>query len=182
MTWDRDPENTNVAYVLTPAFAPYVGKDPAVFRCPSDRFVSPVQQSRGWRYRVRTVSMNSHVGTSVTVWGGSFPTYLRLQDFTEPSATFVFAEEHPGSINDSSFATDPEGTRFPARARIIDVPASFHNRGAHFSFADGHVELHRWVGPRVPQPVEGGRYVTLAVPAPRDPDALWLGQHAAQLR
>ena len=182
MTWDRDRDNTNIASVLTPTFKAYVGQDPAVFRCPADRFVSSVQRNLGWRYRVRTVSMNAHVGTSRTDWGGSFPTYRRLQDFAEPSATFVFAEEHPGSINDCLFATDPEGTRLPARARIIDVPASFHNRGAHFSFADGHVELHRWVGPRVAQPVEGGRYVTLLVPAPRDPDALWLGQHAAQLR
>jgi prepilin-type processing-associated H-X9-DG protein len=182
LDWATSPQNTNVATVLTPDFQPYIGQDAAVFRCPTDRSVSPSQQSRGWRHRVRTYSMNAHVGAPSTDWGGSFPTYQRLHDFTAPSATFVFAEEHPGSINDSSFAADPQGTRRPANARIIDFPASFHNRGAHFGFADGHVELTRWVGPRAVQPVTGGRYLNLLIPAPHDPDALWLGEHAAQLR
>ncbi len=180
--WETNAVYTNVASVLTPSFRPYVGEGSAVFRCPTDRFVSPAQRQLGWRHRVRTYSINAQVGTSRSDWGGSFPTYQRLQDFTAPAATYVFAEEHPGSINDSSFATDPTGARRPEFARLIDIPGSFHNRGAHFGFADGHVELHRWIGPRVVQPVLAGRYVTLVVPAPNDPDALWLGQHAAQLR
>ena len=180
--WETNAVYTNVASVLTPSFRPYVGEDPAVFRCPSDRFVSPAQRKLGWRHRVRTYSINAQVGTARSDWGGSFPTYQRLQDFSAPAATFVFAEEHPGSINDSSFATDPTGARSPKSARLIDIPASFHNRGAHFGFADGHVELHRWTGSRVVQPVVAGRYVNLIIPAPNDPDAVWLGQHASQLR
>jgi prepilin-type processing-associated H-X9-DG protein len=91
-------------------------------------------------------------------------------------------EEHPGSINDSAFATDPAGARNPPSVRLIDVPASFHSRGAHFGFADGHVELHRWLGTRVPQRVVGGGGVSLLVSAPNDPDAVWLGLRAAHLR
>jgi hypothetical protein len=26
----------------------------------------------------------------------------------------------------------------------MDLPASYHDRGACFSFADGHSEVHRW--------------------------------------
>jgi len=183
LNWEPESGNTNVTTVLTPGFRPYVGSDAAVFRCPSDRFVSRLQLRRGWRHRLRTVSMNAHVGTSGrTVWGEPFPTYNRIDDFTEPSETFVFAEEHPGSINDASFATDPNGARRPISARLIDIPASFHARGANFGFADGHAELHRWVGPRVVQSVEAGVYLTLNVAARNDPDAIWLGLHASQRR
>ncbi len=182
LDWGSNPGNTNGNTVLTPEFRPYVGKDPRVFLCPSDRYVSTTQISLGWRHRIRSVSMNSHVGADSTDWGGSFPTYRRADDFTAPSATFVFAEEHPGSINDASFATDPTGARRPSVARIIDTPAAFHERGAHFGFADGHAELHRWIGPRVVQPVTAGIYVKALVPAPDDPDAVWLGLHGSQLR
>gem|GEM_PF-6699761 len=138
LSWDVGTSTTNTAAVLTAEFRPYVGNDATVFRCPSDRFVSRVQLGRGWRHRVRTVSMNAHVGASRSQWGGNYPTYERLDDFTAPSETFVFAEEHPGSINDASFASDPVGARRPGRAQLIDIPASFHAQGGHFGFADGH--------------------------------------------
>jgi len=47
-------------------------------------------------------------------------------------------DEHPDSINDGYFLN-----RADKRA-WIDLPASYHNNGAAFSFADGHAELHRW--------------------------------------
>jgi hypothetical protein len=182
LDWWTDRAITNVTTVLTPEFRPYIGTDAGVFRCPSDRFVSEAQIRRGWRHRVRTVSMNSHVGADRTDWGGAFPTYLRFDDFTDPSGTFVFAEEHPGGINDASFAADPTGARSPETAWLVDIPASFHDRGGHFGFSDGHAELHRWVGARVVQPVVGGESIALRVRAPNDRDAIWLGLHAAQMR
>jgi prepilin-type processing-associated H-X9-DG protein len=184
LDWTSSRDNTNSATVLTPEFRPYVGNDAGVFRCPSDRFLSSEQTRLGWRYRVRTVSMNAHVGAESTDWGGIFPTYTRLDDFTEPSGTFVFIEEHPGSINDASFATDPVGARAPNALRLLDSPAAFHARGGHLGFADGHAELHRWVGSRVVQPVAGGRPAEFIVniPLPNDPDLIWLGLHASQLR
>lgn len=172
--------NTNVATVQTKAFTPYIGTNTSVFRCPSDRLLYAAQIALGWQSRVRSYSMNDHVGTSIASWGGNFPTYRKLSDFSRPSETFVFAEEHPDSINDTQLATYPQGVLNPASARLIDFPASFHNRGAHFSFADGHIELHRWTGPRVVQPVRG--IMALNIAAPNDPDALWLGQRAAQMR
>ena len=180
--WEVDSQMTNASSVLSYFIKPYIGEDPSIFRCPTDRFVDPKQRAAGWRYRIRSYSINAHVGVKQADWGGPFPTYRRLQDMSAPSETFVFLEEHPGSINDSAFATDPAGARNPPSVRLIDVPASFHSRGAHFGFADGHVELHRWVGTRVPQRVVGGGWVSLLVSAPNDPDAVWLGLRAAHLR
>jgi prepilin-type processing-associated H-X9-DG protein len=126
--------------------------------------------------------MNAHVGADQTDWGGAFPVYERLEDFSEPSKTFVFVEEHPGTINDASFATDPTGARNPASLRSLDIPASFHERGGHLGFADGHAELRRWTSNRVLQPVLGGWSLILNNPAPNNPDLIWLGLHAAQMR
>lgn len=184
MNWLTQSDNTNRANVLPPSFAPYIGNDPDVFRCPSDRFVSEAQQALGWRNRVRTYSMNGQVGVQepTTFWGGNFPTYRKLADFTDPSGTFVFIEEHPGSINDSLFGADPTGAQVPSKGRIIDIPAGLHGQGAQVSFADGHSELHRWVGSHAVQPVQPGVYVDLIVSAPNDPDAIWLGLHASQRR
>jgi len=39
----------------------------------------------------------------------------------------------------------PEATT----AQIIDFPASYHNGAAGLSFADGHSEVHRWVGSKI---------------------------------
>ena len=181
LDWGIGQQITNVNTVLV-ELREYVRGDSTVFRCPSDRFVSPNQSARGWRFRVRTYSINAHVGSDLAGWGGRFPTYRYLSEVSEPSGIFVFAEEHPGSINDSSFATDPEGTLSPENARIVDRPASFHQRGGHFGFVDGHVELHRWQGPRVAEPVVGGASVKLLIQAANDPDALWLGRHAVRLR
>jgi len=36
---------------------------------------------------------------------------------------------------------------------IIDYPASFHNGGCGFSFADGHAEIHNWNGVNMKPPV-----------------------------
>jgi prepilin-type processing-associated H-X9-DG protein len=31
-------------------------------------------------------------------------------------------------------------------ATIIDYPANYHNGAAGFAFADGHAEIHKWLG------------------------------------
>jgi prepilin-type processing-associated H-X9-DG protein len=36
----------------------------------------------------------------------------------------------------------------------VDVPASFHNFACGFAFADGHSEIHKWLGQTIRQPVK----------------------------
>jgi prepilin-type processing-associated H-X9-DG protein len=40
----------------------------------------------------------------------------------------------------------PDANGNPSSTSIIDTPASYHNGGCTFAFADGHVEIHRWLG------------------------------------
>ena len=35
---------------------------------------------------------------------------------------------------------------------LIDFPASWHNGGGSFSFADGRAEMHKWVGRTIKPP------------------------------
>ena len=69
------------------------------------------------------------------------PTYVqffRLSSIPHPSQIFVFLDEHPDSINDGYFINRAYSGEW------VDLPASYHNGGASFSFADGHSELRKW--------------------------------------
>jgi prepilin-type processing-associated H-X9-DG protein len=56
-----------------------------------------------------------------------------------PSGIFVFIEEHPDSINDGYFLNQFYSHKW------TDLPASYHSGGANLSFADGHLEIHKWL-------------------------------------
>jgi prepilin-type processing-associated H-X9-DG protein len=45
-------------------------------------------------------------------------------------------------IDDGHFGFAPEGDIW------MNLPATWHNSGCNFSFADGHVELFKWRDPR----------------------------------
>ncbi len=174
LDWGTSSVNTNAAKLQTVVFAPYIGFDAAVFRCPSDRFVSSAQRSLGWRTRVRSYSMNGFVRPIGQLpFDSRYRVFTRQSDFLLPSETFIFTDEHPDSINDPWFGVYPDGTG------IVDVPASFHNRAAGFNFADGHVKFHRWQKSTVAKPV---RFNFGFGNATNDVDLLWLGQRASQRR
>ncbi len=175
LDWTPASDNTNLSKVQIPAFAPYVGTDVGLYRCPSDRFVSAGQRTRGWQNRTRTYVMNGFVNSAgADLFPPNYTRFRTLSDFTSPQATFVFTEEHPDSINDPTFLADPASRNF------YDLPASFHDGAATFSFADGHVETHRWQNSRIRQPVRFSTFNPVTT-TPRDLDLLWLGERASQL-
>ena len=60
-------------------------------------------------------------------------------------------DEQEDSINDGWFL--PFVIQNPT---WIDVPASYHNGAAGFSFADGHSETHRWIDSSTKWPARKG--------------------------
>ena len=86
-------------------------------------------------------------------FGGAYRQFLRTADVPNPSMTYLTLDEHPDSINDAFFVTDP------AAANWQDRPASYHNGACGFSFADGHAEIHRWLGSKIKVPVRMGNPV-----------------------
>lgn len=103
--------------------------------------------------------------------------YAKDSDIVNPANTFVFVDEHSDSINDAAFAVQmiEEAER---SGNIIDMPASYHNGAAGFSFADGHSEIHRWVGSTIKPGVKYNGSVALNVPA-KDSlvDAKWMSRN-----
>ena len=147
--------NINTDITISPIW-PYSGKAPDIYKCPSDQSV--VTLAGVLRPRVRSISMSQTFGSgewlaasppSGTTGPGKWATFYSLPLIRHPSKTFVFVDEHPDSINDSAFATALTGNENSSTISggYVDVPANFHNGGCGFSFADGHSEVHRWVGP-----------------------------------
>lgn len=98
-----------------------------------------------------------------------------MSDFTSPSQTYTFLDEHPDSINDGWFlpVVTPGATN-----QWLDLPASFHNGVGNFAFADGHSEMHKWKDASTLKPV--AKVYRQGLPfAPPNPggDLAWVLQH-----
>ena len=183
VNWSTSPDNTNMLYLRNPRYArlsPYLPQEYNVYKCPSDKYLSKAQRARGWKERVRSVSMNLTIGSGNAKTGPWDPIYkqaLTVADliYPSPAETTVLLEEHPDSINDPGL--------FPPReAGFIDVPASYHLGAANVGFADGHAASHTWRRSLSRAP----RISTLSLvlsPAPQagDPDISWLSYHSQRV-
>lgn len=154
------PDNTNTVYLVQALTGPYCNYAIKVFKCPDD--IWKVQEADGNFYdRVRSYSINycmegdvedalktaNNIPVSRVYWDAGDPRYgyHRLSDIGTrmpgPGVgdAWVLCDEHPNSMNNGCIAW---GSR--ASGSWADLPASYHNKGCDFSFADGHVEYHKW--------------------------------------
>jgi prepilin-type N-terminal cleavage/methylation domain-containing protein len=158
-------------------FAQYI-QTPELYKCPGDR--SPL---------ARSVSMNARFGNPEGDWcgggGSAYEQFAKLQQIRTPAGLFVILDERSDSINDAAFVVDmsntgnTDGEGAPNPYCMIDFPASYHNRAGRLSFADGHVESHRWLEPTTLAPLgqlEQGHT------SPTDRDAQWLQGHCTYLK
>jgi prepilin-type N-terminal cleavage/methylation domain-containing protein/prepilin-type processing-associated H-X9-DG protein len=196
-------DNTNSLALVDPTrclLAPYM-KSAGIFHCPADQSFVP-----GLGTRVRSISMSQSIGTSpVPICGQSPPcpvngqwltgsaigtacqstyrTYGKGSDMAVPgpSMLWVFCDEHPDSINDAMLAV--QMANVGPFATIIDVPASYHNGAAGFAFADGHSEIHKWLGSTIKFPVNwsSGANLGNTSHAANDSasDVLWMQQRTS---
>ncbi len=166
MSWGLESDNTNTAKMTQASIGPYVNGVANAYHCPSDRALSSRQRQAGWNQRVRSYSMNAMVGDAgpasaygYNVNNPDYQQYFKASEVYDPSQIFVFLDEHPDSIDDGYFvnrAYEPEW---------IDLPASYHNRAAQFSYVDGHCAPHRWSVPSTypsPQPDAAGLPIDLS--------------------
>jgi prepilin-type N-terminal cleavage/methylation domain-containing protein/prepilin-type processing-associated H-X9-DG protein len=178
-----NPDNTNTAQLLDPkkaTYAPYL-PSAGVFKCPADRSAVKIQ---GKLYsRVRSMSMSQAIGgpgpwlspgTSMVDNQTRYRVFISWSDLANPgpARVFVHLDEHPDGINAGGFANMM--VENPSAARIIDVPASYHNRAAGISFADGHAEIRKWQDPRTIVPVKYNSNLQLNFASPNNPDVIWL--------
>ena len=151
MTWDLSEDNTNLVYITEAKLSPYTSKSRGIYKCPADKMLSAPQKGAGWTARTRSYSMNAFVGHPGELWvdnynflSPGYKQFLKMTDFRQPANIFVTLDEHPDSINDGMFWNHPDTT---SARDWSDLPASYHNGAAGFSFADGHAEIHTWKDP-----------------------------------
>jgi prepilin-type processing-associated H-X9-DG protein len=155
MTWTAsglDGQSvTNEMWVKNGVFAPYARQSIRIFKCPGDNFLSTAQKAAGYKERLRSFAMNAFFGRfsngddptkSGKNWGmPDYKQFLKTTQVHSPAKTWVIVEEQADSINDGYFINTA------APSAWGDVPATYHNGGTGFSFADGHSESHKWKSP-----------------------------------
>jgi len=119
----------------------YVGKSFSPFKCPAD--LTSLTLAGTIYPSVRSISMSQVFDFGQWLPATKYRTYGKLTEIVKPANTFVFIDENSTSINDGAFATECD----PAARDIIDIPATYHDKAAGLSFADGHAEMHKWTGP-----------------------------------
>lgn len=137
MDWTDSEGNTNTILLTEALLGSYLGKSAPVFKCPSDRS----RADNG--VRIRSFGMNSLVGDPGELtnrFNPSFTQYFKEVQIANPSGIFVYLDEHPDTVNDGFFMN-----RLEEEPKWGNLPASYHNGSGNFTFADGHVESHRWV-------------------------------------
>ena len=141
-------EITNETYILDPSyalFAPYV-QTTKLYLCPADSGMVNVNGQNC--PRLRSYSLNAYMG-----WEGPWDdrlssNYKVLRKHAEiagaamPGGAFLFQD-----VNENSICWPYFGVKMD-REIFYNFPSSLHNRGGVISFADGHVERHRWKDPR----------------------------------
>jgi prepilin-type N-terminal cleavage/methylation domain-containing protein/prepilin-type processing-associated H-X9-DG protein len=169
--------NTNRPALASALMAPYMGGQVDVYKCPADTVPSENGQ------RLRSYSMNGQIGDYGLIskgYNSGARIYLKtaaINSCPGASKTFIFCEEHPGSINDGYLqilSGPPRGYGWP------DVPGSNHPSWiCGFSFADGHVELHKWLTSSLKIPVRFGVMVASISASPLNQDWQWFTERAA---
>jgi len=173
-------DNTN-RYLLTDPkyslFGPYL-KSSEIYRCPSDKTMVQVGSKK--MQVVRSYGMNSHVGWRQAVYRNNpnpgYRVYLKSGSIADPSPSelFVFAEIHSESICRPFFGLNM------GRSSFYHVPANYHKPTSTLSFADSHVEIHKWVDSRTINPPKNMSWHSHNYSTPHNPDITWLQDRATR--
>jgi prepilin-type N-terminal cleavage/methylation domain-containing protein/prepilin-type processing-associated H-X9-DG protein len=151
----------------------YLRGNIGVFRCPCDPRIAQYGGSDPKRQGtfipvVRSVGMNEGVGTVDPQFAAAgydhsgvpnlkvngpwldgkhthkadqpYATFGKTTDFkiVRPAEIWALVDEDPWTGNYAGIAV------IAASPDTVDYPSALHNNASSFSFADGHVELHRW--------------------------------------
>jgi prepilin-type processing-associated H-X9-DG protein len=105
--------------------------------------------------------------------------YMRSSDLAidSPANRFVFMDVNPASICTPGFGVDMSLETF------IHYPSSLHGGLGVVSFADNHVESHKWLDgrTRIGLP-RGQQYIPHGQASPNNQDLRWIGQRTTSLK
>jgi prepilin-type N-terminal cleavage/methylation domain-containing protein/prepilin-type processing-associated H-X9-DG protein len=171
---------TNTAFLVDPRYALFASYVPAatVYRCPADRRICLRPEFRRTRVlQVRSYAMNAYVGWNAApdeaALSAGYRIFRKTGDFgaMSPASAFLFQDVHPANLCYPAFMVMMEGRQ------MFHVPSSEHSRRGVVSFADGHVEAHRWTDPLILKKVGDAQILAHWESASRAPDLDWLREH-----
>jgi prepilin-type N-terminal cleavage/methylation domain-containing protein/prepilin-type processing-associated H-X9-DG protein len=195
MNWTSGQQNTNLLYVSNSRYSllgDYL-KSIKVMQCPAANYVSPVQAQLGWGSRSHSCVMNAAVGDGDKFgepgrpfgWSSWYVVKKTTQFHSPgPSDVWVLSDERPDSLDDNVFYTP----NYPV-AEFTELPGSQHGGACGITFADGHAEIHKWIGglfSNLPMELWSGTTPPLgSLPTGRqqvpcsisDPDMIYLSTH-----
>ena len=153
-------DNTNLLYLIGtrkqmgdryPKLGPYT-KSPGIYKCPSDKYTCDINGKE--MPRVRSVAMNGYIegglydptlsSTTSSIHGRGWRKYDILSHIIDPSPSdlWIFADEHPDSINNGGFVLYPHTDTI-----WRNLPANYHNGACGYAYADGHAAIKKWSDP-----------------------------------
>ena len=94
----------------------------------------------------------------------------------KPAERFVFMDVNPANICTPGFGVDMNLTT------IIHYPSTLHRRLGVVSFADNHLESHRWMDPRTAKTVTGGNYIGHGDAVAGNKDFTWIANRTTSRR
>lgn len=124
------------------AFARYL-KSVAIYQCPAEQ--TAFRLGRSTVPKIRSYAMNDYM--TMLVPGRRLAPYMRMDQILAPDKVFVFIDVEPASICFTPFFIPNSD-----REAWFHAPGAMHNKGANLSFADGHVENHKWRKPSMRAP------------------------------
>ncbi len=175
MDWEaNNPDNTNRVLLTQGGIGPYTSRSAKLYHCPNDRAVNDQQARQGWTERVRSISLNAMIGdagsfslTGANTNNPEYRQFFKVTQVPKPAQIFEFIEEHANSIGDGYFLNKPDDYEW------YRLPAAYHAGGVNLSFADGHVESHRWLEASTKAPIRPGEAYS-NVDNQNGPDFRWL--------
>ena len=176
---------TNVQYLVGAQyalFAPYL-RTVNQYKCPADRSKWPISNGK-IASELRSYSLNSYLGTLPSNW----QTPLRLSTahkvhlkssslaLDKPAERFVFIDVNPANICTPGFGMDM------ALGSIIHYPSSLHRTLGVVSFADSHVEAHKWLDPRTRKTWVSGNFLGHGDAINANKDFVWIADRTTSRR
>lgn len=166
---------TNSDWILSPKwalFAKYITKIDT-YVCPND---PPTVSYMSNDYpRLRSYAMNNYIG-----WEGflddsldfnNYKVFRKTTDIESPSEIFLIQDVYHKSICWPYFGT------YMNKESFFNFPSTAHDRAGIVSFADTHIESHRWKDQRTIR-AESPNYHAHDDASPQNVDLQWLQQHA----
>ncbi len=175
----------------TPPLWPYMGKNPAVLRCPADHSYVLVGGQR--MPRVRSISINLYLGGfigAINNCGGAqgYQVFSSMSQITAasglgPARCWLFLDQREDRINWGNYYVDMSGydPSNPGAFKFVqDMPGFYHNGACGYSFCDGHSEIKKWRDARTTPPIREGTHPVDTVSSANNVDIAWMQERTSR--